>query len=42
VVVDLQNGSKSFSGPYYVTGAEHCYSDRHGYLTYFTVRRNAS
>jgi phage protein D len=42
VVVDLQTGSKSFSGPYYVTGAEHRYSDQSGYLTYFTVRRNAS
>src|SRR5262245_3377405 len=42
VVVDVQTGSKSFSGPYYVTGAEHHYSDRHGYLTYFTARRSAS
>jgi Bacteriophage probable baseplate hub protein len=42
VVVDLQTGSKSFSGSYYVTGVEHQCSDRYGYLTYFTVRRSAS
>jgi phage protein D len=41
-VIALDGLGKRFSGAYYVTGVRHRYSSRHGYLTHFTARRNAS
>jgi phage protein D len=40
-VVKLQGLGKRFSGQYYVTATNHCYTPARGYRTAFTVRRNA-
>jgi phage protein D len=41
-VIRIEQVGKRFSGPYYVTSAIHSYTKRHGYITTFRVRRNAS
>jgi phage protein D len=40
-VIKLDGLGRRFSGPYYVTAVSHRYNGE-GYLTHFTVRRNAS
>ena len=40
-VIKIDGVGKRFSGQYYVTAAIHCYTSQQGYLTRFTVRRNA-
>jgi phage protein D len=42
IVIELQNLGARFSGSYYVTGAEHRYTKRNGYVTAFKTRRNSS
>jgi len=41
-VIELKNLGTRFSGSYYVTGVEHRYTLRRGYLTHFRARRNSS
>jgi Bacteriophage probable baseplate hub protein len=41
-VISLDDLGERFSGDYYVTSAVHRYTRRHGYLTDFCARRNAS
>ena len=41
-VIRIEQVGKRFSGPYYVTSAIHGYTKRHGYITTFRARRNAS
>ena len=41
-VIKIDGIGKRFGGQYYVTSAVHRYSPNKGYLTHFTVRRNAS
>lgn len=41
-VIKIDGVGKRFGGQYYVTAAIHRYSPQAGYLTHFTVRRNAS
>lgn len=41
-VIEIKEIGKRFSGPYYVTRVKHRYSSRGGYVTEFSVRRNAS
>ena len=40
-VIKIEGVGDRFSGRYYVTGAVHRYTPRHGYQTHFTVQRNA-
>ena len=41
-LVEIEGLGRRFSGPYYVTSAEHRYSPSSGYRTAITVRRNAT
>jgi uncharacterized protein len=41
-VIKIDGIGQRFGGPYYVTSSIHRYSPAHGYVTEFTVRRNAS
>ena len=41
-VIKIDGIGKRFGGQYYVTSAVHSYNPNKGYLTHFTVRRNAS
>jgi phage protein D len=41
-VVQLEGFGDRFSGAYYLTSTTHRYTPQRGYLTYFTVRRNAT
>ena len=41
-VIKIDGVGKRFGGQYYVTSAVHRYGPADGYLTHFTVRRNAS
>ncbi|HTR16328.1 MAG TPA: hypothetical protein VMI52_04760 [Acetobacteraceae bacterium] len=41
-VIKIDGVGRRFGGPYYVTSALHRYSPAAGYVTEFTVRRNAS
>ncbi|MCP4341410.1 MAG: phage late control D family protein [Desulfobulbaceae bacterium] len=41
-LVEIEGVGRRFSGPYYVTSAEHRYSPSSGYRTAITVRRNAT
>lgn len=41
-LVEIEGVGRRFSGPYYVTSAEHRYSPSTGYRTAITVRRNAT
>ena len=42
VLVEVEGVSQRFSGPYYVTSAEHTYNPSVGYRTALTIRRNAT
>lgn len=41
-VIKIDGLGQRFSGQYYVLAARHGYTSQHGYLTRFTVRRNAT
>jgi phage protein D len=41
-VIEIKGLGTRFSGLYYVTSTEHCFSHSQGYTTSFTVRRNAT
>lgn len=41
-VIKIGGVGKRFSGQYYITAAIHCYTAQQGYLTRFSVRRNAA
>lgn len=41
-LVSIEGLGRRFSGPYYVTSAEHRFCPKSGYRTSFTVRRNAT
>src|SRR5262245_3321038 len=41
-VIELKAIGTRFSGSYYVTGVEHRYTKRSGYVTHFRARRNSS
>jgi Bacteriophage probable baseplate hub protein len=41
-VIELKDIGTRFSGSYYVTGVEHRYTKRNGYVTHFRARRNSS
>ncbi len=41
-LVEVKGIGQRFSGPYYVTSAEHTYHPGTGYRTFITVRRNAT
>ena len=41
-VIELKDIGTRFSGSYYVTGVEHRYTKRNGYVTHFKARRNSS
>ncbi|GJD18496.1 hypothetical protein RIVM261_034520 [Rivularia sp. IAM M-261] len=41
-VIEILGVGKRFSGLYYISSAEHFYSQNQGYQTSFTVRRNAT
>jgi hypothetical protein len=41
-VIELKDIGTRFGGAYYVTGVEHRYTKRNGYVTHFKARRNSS
>jgi phage protein D len=42
IVVNVTGLGKRFSGAYYVTSVTHTFAPKRGYMTTFSVRRNAT